>query len=92
VLHIATENLCPCLQRCLLLLPGQTKDSVHTLLNPEDPQDVPRAILLLEAVVALRVRRIEFQVSALDVNTNSDLDCQQILLAPKMFSRGCYTL
>ncbi|KAJ7818582.1 hypothetical protein B0H14DRAFT_3089476 [Mycena olivaceomarginata] len=68
-----------CLQRCLLLLPGQTEDSVYILLNPEDPQDVPCAILLLEAVVALRVCRIEFQVSPLDVNTNSDLDTITLL-------------
>jgi hypothetical protein len=63
-----------CLQQCLLLLPGQTDASVYTLLNPDDPQDVPHVILLLEAVVALRVRRVEFNVSLLDINTNSDLD------------------
>ncbi|KAJ7888587.1 hypothetical protein B0H14DRAFT_2433366, partial [Mycena olivaceomarginata] len=68
-----------CLQRCLLLLPGQTDASVYTLLNPDDPQDVPRAILLLEAVVALRVRRVEFNVSPLDVDTNSDLDTITLL-------------
>jgi hypothetical protein len=68
-----------CLQQCLLLLPSQTEDTVYILLNPEDLQDVPRAILLLEAVVALRVRRIEFQVSLLDMNMNSDLDTITLL-------------
>ncbi|KAJ7798979.1 hypothetical protein B0H14DRAFT_3492072 [Mycena olivaceomarginata] len=68
-----------CLQRCLLLLPGQTDARVYTLLNPDDSQDVPRAILLLEAVVALRVRRVEFNVSPLDVDTNSDLDTITLL-------------
>ncbi|KAJ7831122.1 hypothetical protein B0H14DRAFT_3872306 [Mycena olivaceomarginata] len=68
-----------CLQRCLLLLPGQTDASVYTLLNPDDPQDVQRVILLLEAVVALRVRRVEFNVSPLDVDTNSDLDTITLL-------------
>lgn len=42
------------LQGWLLQAPGQTKESVIRLLNPEDPQDVPRAIDLLRTIVSLR--------------------------------------
>lgn len=37
----------------LVLLPGQTRDSVCKFLNPADPQDVPRAIQLVQAVADL---------------------------------------
>ncbi|KAJ7435719.1 hypothetical protein B0H11DRAFT_1755763 [Mycena galericulata] len=37
------------LGECLRLLPTQDEKSVHLLLNPNDAQDVPRAIDLLEA-------------------------------------------
>ncbi|KAJ7817651.1 hypothetical protein B0H13DRAFT_1922812 [Mycena leptocephala] len=50
---IMAVSLALCLRRCLLLLPGQDEVSVESLLNPDDPQDVPRAIDLLEAIVAL---------------------------------------
>ncbi|KAJ7828317.1 hypothetical protein B0H13DRAFT_2373300 [Mycena leptocephala] len=40
------------LRRCLLLLPGQDEASFESPLNPDDPQDVLRAIDLLEAIVA----------------------------------------
>ena len=38
------------LGQCLLLLPDHDEYSVHRVLNPDDPQDVPRAIDLIEAV------------------------------------------
>jgi hypothetical protein len=41
------------LRQCLLRLSGQDEASVESLLNPDDPQDVPRAIDMLEAIVAL---------------------------------------
>ncbi|KAJ7509304.1 hypothetical protein B0H11DRAFT_1702886 [Mycena galericulata] len=64
-----------CLSRCLLLLPGQDEASVERLLNPDDPQHVPHAIDLLEAVVSLRKNRdIEFTVPTSEVDVNSDLD------------------
>ncbi|KAJ7707891.1 hypothetical protein B0H16DRAFT_1393244 [Mycena metata] len=62
------------LNRCLLLIPGKDQASVQRLLNPDDPQNVPIAIELLEAVVSLRTRRLEFDVPTSDVNTNTDLD------------------
>ncbi|KAJ7878391.1 hypothetical protein B0H14DRAFT_2567354 [Mycena olivaceomarginata] len=46
-----------CLSRSLLLLPGHDEASVQILLNPDDPQHIPSAIELLEAVVALRTGR-----------------------------------
>ncbi|KAJ7872648.1 hypothetical protein B0H14DRAFT_2344643, partial [Mycena olivaceomarginata] len=70
--HIINPN---CLRRCLFLLPGQDEDSVERLIIPDDPQDVPRAILLLEAIVALRTKRAEFNVPPSDIEKNSDLDC-----------------
>jgi len=42
------------LQQYLILLPNQTRESVEKLLNPADPQDVPRAIELIRAVADLR--------------------------------------
>ncbi|KAJ7121422.1 hypothetical protein C8R44DRAFT_529506, partial [Mycena epipterygia] len=64
-----------CLGRCLLLLPGQDEASVERILNPDDPQHVPHAIELLEAVVTLRTgRNTAFKVPASEVDTNSDLD------------------
>ena len=38
------------LNQYLVLLPNQTQDSVSKLLNPADPQDVPRAVELIHAV------------------------------------------
>lgn len=42
------------LEQFLVLLPDQTPESVEILLNPSDPQDVPRAIELILAVSSLR--------------------------------------
>lgn len=42
------------LEQYLILLPSQTKESVAKLLNPADPQDVPRAIELIRAVGDIR--------------------------------------
>ncbi|KAJ7192450.1 hypothetical protein GGX14DRAFT_380137 [Mycena pura] len=42
------------LGQCLLLLQDHDANSVHKLLNPDDPQDVPRAIDLVEAIIAVR--------------------------------------
>ncbi|KIM81609.1 hypothetical protein PILCRDRAFT_8650 [Piloderma croceum F 1598] len=41
------------LKEYLVLLPNQTRESVRKLLNPADPQDVPRAIKLICAVADL---------------------------------------
>jgi len=45
------------LEQYLNRLPNQTRDSVEKLLNPADPQDVPRAIELIRAL-AISVRWI----------------------------------
>jgi hypothetical protein len=42
------------LQQYLILLPNQTRESAEKLLNPAEPQDVPRAIELIRAVAELR--------------------------------------
>jgi hypothetical protein len=42
------------LARSLQLLPQHDEKSAHKLLNPDDPQDVPRAIDLIEALISLR--------------------------------------
>jgi hypothetical protein len=42
------------LEEYLVLLPNRTRESVRKLLNPADPQDVPRAIELICAVADLR--------------------------------------
>lgn len=42
------------LEEYLVLIPQQTRESVRKLLNPADPQDVPRAIELIRAVADLR--------------------------------------
>ncbi|TFY65982.1 hypothetical protein EVG20_g5104, partial [Dentipellis fragilis] len=42
------------LARFLFLLPGQTKESVDTLIDPADHQNVPRAVKLLQSLAALR--------------------------------------
>ncbi|KAJ7572768.1 hypothetical protein C8J56DRAFT_806547 [Mycena floridula] len=42
------------LARYMVLLPDEDEASVFKLLNPDDPQDVPRALDLLEAIIGLR--------------------------------------
>jgi hypothetical protein len=42
------------LEEYLTLLPNQTRESIRKLLNPADPQDVPRAVELICAVADLR--------------------------------------
>lgn len=43
-----------CLSRWLLRAGGLEAGTVHSLLNPKDAQDVPRAIKLMKAVISLR--------------------------------------
>ncbi|KAJ7909926.1 hypothetical protein B0H13DRAFT_1616140 [Mycena leptocephala] len=42
------------LGQCLQLIAEHDEKSVNKLLNPDDPQDVPRAIDLIEAIISLR--------------------------------------
>jgi hypothetical protein len=53
------------LETYLLRLPNQTKESVALLLNPEDPQDVPRAIELIQALADLRNLEIDLDPAEL---------------------------
>ncbi|KAK7063420.1 hypothetical protein R3P38DRAFT_2492280 [Favolaschia claudopus] len=42
------------LAQCLDLIEKHDEKSIHKLLNPDDPQDVPRAIDLIEAIISVR--------------------------------------
>jgi hypothetical protein len=64
-----------CLRRCLLLLPGQDEASIERLVNPDDPQHIPHAIQLLEAIIAIRTKRPELDTPVAKIKLNSDLDC-----------------
>ncbi|KAJ7443372.1 hypothetical protein FB451DRAFT_1149702 [Mycena latifolia] len=59
--------------RFLILLPDQTPDSVQQLMFPQDPQDVPRAIALMRAVVDVGSLP-ESAFGVMDADKRSDLD------------------
>ncbi|KAJ7887691.1 hypothetical protein B0H13DRAFT_2235085 [Mycena leptocephala] len=59
------------------IIKRQDEASVESLLNPDDPQDVPRAIDLLEAIVVLRTPHFVHARST--AATNSDLDAITLL-------------
>ncbi|KAJ7118192.1 hypothetical protein C8R44DRAFT_982874 [Mycena epipterygia] len=61
--------------RCLLLLEDQDKTSVDLLLNPNNLQDMPRAIDLLKAIVALCEQCMVINAPISNVELNSNLDC-----------------
>jgi hypothetical protein len=63
------------LARYLTRLPQQSPESVHKMLYPHDPQDVPRAIELLETVVAVG----ELDYGDMDANTCADVDALRLL-------------
>ncbi|KAJ7800856.1 hypothetical protein B0H14DRAFT_2529225 [Mycena olivaceomarginata] len=63
------------LARSLQLLPQHDEKSVHKLLNPDDPQDVPRAIDLLEALISLRDAKAPHE----DIALASTLDSVRLL-------------
>ncbi|KAK7013539.1 hypothetical protein R3P38DRAFT_3206912 [Favolaschia claudopus] len=58
------------LAQCLELLDDHDEKSVHKLLNPDDPQDVPRAIDLIEAIISLR--EIEIPQHNVDLSYTAD--------------------
>ncbi|KAK7015827.1 hypothetical protein R3P38DRAFT_2543278 [Favolaschia claudopus] len=58
------------LAQCLELLDDHDEKSVHKLLNPDDPQDVPRAIDLIEAIISLR--EIEIPQHNIDLSYTAD--------------------
>ncbi|KAJ7817541.1 hypothetical protein B0H14DRAFT_3741875 [Mycena olivaceomarginata] len=63
------------LARYLTGLPQHSPESVHKMLYPHDPQDIPRAIELLEAVVAIG----KLDYGNMDVNTCADVDALRLL-------------
>ncbi|KAJ7150437.1 hypothetical protein C8R43DRAFT_829032, partial [Mycena crocata] len=63
------------LARYLLRLPDVTPEFVQQLLFPHDAQDVPRAIQLLVAIIAIG----ELQFDAMDADTCADIDALRLL-------------
>ncbi|KAJ7670327.1 hypothetical protein B0H17DRAFT_1209427 [Mycena rosella] len=63
------------LARYLIRLPSQTAETVHKLLFPNDPQDVPRAIELMQASIALGT----LDYGDMDADTCSDVDALRLL-------------
>ncbi|EIM85735.1 uncharacterized protein STEHIDRAFT_25295, partial [Stereum hirsutum FP-91666 SS1] len=63
------------LSRYLVLLDGQDADSVQKLLYPSDPQDVPRSIELMRAIVDLR----SLHLDSANPNIIADLDAIRLL-------------
>ncbi|KAF7293731.1 hypothetical protein HMN09_01168300 [Mycena chlorophos] len=63
------------LKRFLLRLPGQTEASVQRLLYPDDPQDVPRSVELMEKIVDIGGAGLE----ASDPEVLADLDSVALL-------------
>ncbi|KAJ7812994.1 hypothetical protein B0H14DRAFT_2605409 [Mycena olivaceomarginata] len=64
--------------RFLNCLPGRTPDSVQALLFPDDPQDVPRAIELMRAVVDVAALP-DSAFGTIDAAKRSDLDAFKLL-------------
>lgn len=63
------------LTKYLVHLDNQDSESVQRLLYPSDPQDVPRAIDLMRAIVSLR----SLHLSSQDPDTIADLDAIYLL-------------
>ncbi|KAF7302358.1 hypothetical protein HMN09_00869400 [Mycena chlorophos] len=68
------------LKRFLLRLPGQTEASVQRLLYPDDPQDVPRSVELMEKIVEIGGAGFE----ASDPEVLADLDSPSMSLTEQM--------
>ncbi|KAF7372252.1 hypothetical protein MVEN_00084700 [Mycena venus] len=63
------------LTRFLTRLPDQSDDSVRKLLFPDDPQDAPRAVELMEAIIEL----LACDFGQVDADTAADLDSIRLL-------------
>ncbi|KAF8199231.1 hypothetical protein K438DRAFT_1759131 [Mycena galopus ATCC 62051] len=63
------------LTRFMARLPEQTDDSVRKLLFPDDPQDVPRAVELMEAIIDF----IACNFGEVDADTAADFDSFRLL-------------
>ncbi|KAG1863130.1 hypothetical protein F4604DRAFT_2030060 [Suillus subluteus] len=65
------------LTRYLSWLPDQDETSILKLLNPDDPQDVPRAIELMQAIITLS--KNEFDTTTMSVGECADIVAIKIL-------------
>ncbi|KIK40925.1 hypothetical protein CY34DRAFT_24572 [Suillus luteus UH-Slu-Lm8-n1] len=65
------------LARYLLWLPDQDETSILKLLNPDDPQDVPCAIELMQAIIALSKNK--FDTATLCVGECADIAAIKVL-------------
>ncbi|KAJ7156777.1 hypothetical protein C8R46DRAFT_1294525 [Mycena filopes] len=63
------------LSRLLARLPDQSTDSVQRLLFPDDPQDVPRAVELMEGIIDF----LACDFGDVDPDTAADLDSIRLL-------------
>ncbi|KAJ7934278.1 hypothetical protein B0H13DRAFT_1700536 [Mycena leptocephala] len=63
------------LTRLLARLPDQSADSVQKLLFPDDPQDVPRAVKLMEAIIEF----LACDFGQVNADTAADLDSIRLL-------------
>ncbi|KAK7012531.1 hypothetical protein R3P38DRAFT_3588444 [Favolaschia claudopus] len=62
------------LAQCLDLIEKHDEKSIHKLLNPDDPQDVPRAIDLIEAIISVR------DITPLSHNVDLTSTCDSVRL------------
>ncbi|KAJ7244090.1 hypothetical protein C8J57DRAFT_1556077, partial [Mycena rebaudengoi] len=65
----------PMLARYLVLLPTQTPSTVQDLLFPDDPQDVPRAVLLMKGVMDIG----SLVIPNMTADMHSDLEALRLL-------------
>ncbi|KAK7007144.1 hypothetical protein R3P38DRAFT_3403891 [Favolaschia claudopus] len=63
------------LTRFLARLPDLSEDSVRKILFPDDPQDVPRAVELMEAIIDF----LAFDFGQVNADTAADLDSIRLL-------------
>ncbi|KAG2740438.1 hypothetical protein P692DRAFT_201728137, partial [Suillus brevipes Sb2] len=70
------------LSRYLIWLPAHDEASVTKLLHPDDPQDVPRAIELMQAIVSLS----KSQQASIDNSFSTDIDLRADLMSVKLLS------
>jgi hypothetical protein len=63
------------LERYFALLPGLTTEKIKSLLYPQDPQDVPRAVELLQTVIKLQ----DLEIPSATPAVAADLDAFRLL-------------
>ncbi|KAG2336359.1 hypothetical protein BDR05DRAFT_896821, partial [Suillus weaverae] len=68
------------LSRYLLWLPAHNEASITKLLHPDDPQDVPRAIELMQAIITFS----QLQHDSIDSSFSTNIDIRADLAAIKL--------